>query len=224
MMTKDIKARDGWCILRTSGQKTLPLVRSLRSAGFDVWTPVRTLKRPAPGHRRRLHLGLRKVMVEVDTAIVPSIVFARAHHLDDLARAAADPFSQHPAFSIFHWGSRVPLIDDSQIAGLRAAEDEATAAINVERDAESKKAAREERASRLGSERARRKALRQERKTFEPGVDVTIDDMPALAGMVGQVVRGQGASAQIRFGGVLTMTVEAWRVRPIHDTLSALAG
>jgi hypothetical protein len=53
---------------------------------------------------------------------------------------------------------------------------------------------------------------------------VTIDDMPALAGVVGQVVEGQGTSALIRFGGVLTITVESWRIRPINVSSPALAG
>jgi hypothetical protein len=29
-----------WCILRTSGPKTLPLARALAEAGLAIWTPV----------------------------------------------------------------------------------------------------------------------------------------------------------------------------------------
>jgi len=208
------RAERDWCILRTSSVRTLKLAETLVDSGIDAWTPRRTVKRDAPGNRRRLAMGQRKVMVEVDMPIIPGFVFARAAMLDDIIRASALPFGPHPSFSLLQVGDRVPLVGERQIAGLRAAEELATIAITSEREAEGRDEARRARAVRLGSERARRKALRQEQKALAAGDQVTIDDMPALAGMIGTVIEGRGTSAVIHFGGALTMEVEAWRVHP----------
>lgn len=210
-----------WCILWTRAAHTLRLADTLASSGIAAWTPRRIIKRDAPGHRRRLALGQRRVTIEVSLPIVPGLVFASGDRIDDLFRILDDPMSEHASFRVFHIADRVPLVSGASIVGLRAAEAEALNAINRERDAETRKAANEERIERLGTERARRKALRRESRTLEPDTDVTIDDMPALAGIVGKVVEGQGASAVIHFGGSLTMTVEAWRVRPYRVEIDA---
>jgi hypothetical protein len=179
-----------------------------------AWTPRRIIERDAPGHRRRLALGQRRITVEVALPIVPGLVFASGDRIDDLFRILNDPLRKHPALRVFHIANRVPLVVEASVRGLRAVEAEASVAITGEREAETRKGANEERIKRLGRERARRKALRQESRALEPDTDVTIDDMPALAGIVGKVVEGQGTSAVIHFGGALIMTVEAWRVRP----------
>lgn len=203
-----------WCILRVASARTLKLAETLRAVGIDAWSPRRTIKRDAPGKRRRIALKQPKLMLEIDLPIIPGFVFACADRLDDIIRASATPFGPHPSFSLLQVGDRVPLVGEPQIAGLVAAEAEATAAITEERLAEGREEERRARATRLGTERARRKALRQEVKALSAGQQVTVDDMPALAGVVGTVVRGWGTSALIHFGGALTMEVEAWRVRP----------
>lgn len=205
-----------WCILTTSSGRTLPLARSLTDAGFDVWTPIRTVKRPAPGNRRRYVLGQRRVMVEVTLPILPGFVFARLSQLDDLYRASSLPFGPHPTFSILSLADRVPAVSDRQVAGLREAEASALQAIIAERDAETREDARRVRAEMLTTERARRKALRREIKELAAGEQVTVDGAPMLAGMIGTIVRGRGTSAVIHFGGSLTMEVEAWRVHPVR--------
>jgi hypothetical protein len=63
-----------WCILRTSGGRTVPLARSLAAVGFEVWTPVRTIRRPAPGQGRRLVMSQRRKLIDVDLAILPGFV------------------------------------------------------------------------------------------------------------------------------------------------------
>lgn len=105
-----------WCILRTSGPRTLKLAASLAEAGFDVWTPAQIV-------RRRALLG--KNRREEPAPIMPTFVFARAAHLGDLTRAAKAIPSPHPAFSIFHYRDSVPLIADNALAHLRAVEDRA---------------------------------------------------------------------------------------------------
>lgn len=216
-----------WCILQTSARRTLALNKSLREAGIDAWTPRRTIKRPAPGNARRYVAGQRRVMIEVDVPILAGFVFAPEDQLGEIVTVSRLPFGTHPSFSILQLGGHVSLVGAAQVDGLRAAEAEAAEAIAAEREAETREQERRLRAARLGSERARRKALRQERKQLSEGQRVTVDEMPALEGMVGKVIKGEGTSAVIDFGGMLTMTVEAWRVLPVDvegpDTHSGVA-
>ena len=74
---------------------------------------------------------------------------------------------------------------------------------------------RRARADRLKTEKARRKALRSERKDFAPGTRVAVEGVPSLAGMVGTISKGRGATASIDFGGRFPMQVEAWQVYPV---------
>lgn len=205
---------DRWAILQTSDGRTIPLAHSLIAAGLRVWTPRKAIWRPARGQRRRLVLGLRRDMVEVDAPILPGFVFVHADSLDAVARIVLEPVTGHPAFSIFQCGGRVPLIGDASIASLRAAEDEAAAIAQAYRDNRSRDAERRARADLMRTERARRKALRSQRKDFAPGESVHIIDMPAMAGMTGTVIRANGATATVDFGGALIMNIEAWRVIP----------
>lgn len=205
---------DGWCILCTSAGRTLPLVAALETAGIAAWSPRRTVKRPAPRMARRYVMGQRRPMIEVTLPILPGFVFARADQLSAIAAASLAPCGPLAGFSILQVGQRVPIVAERAIAGLRMAEAEAVAAIDAAREAESREVARRARAEMLSSERARRKALRQETKALARGDAVEVDDMPALAGMVGTVIEGRGTSARIHFGGFLTVTVEAWQVRP----------
>ncbi|MDR6789559.1 hypothetical protein J2Y58_002932 [Sphingomonas sp. BE138] len=215
MITNDgHRAGRRWCILQTTAAKTLPLMAALRGEGIDAWTPSRTVKRDAPGNRRRLALGQRKVMVEVTVPILPCWVFAPERDMDDLWRLADQPEGRHPRFSVFTGARGAALVRDTAVAGLRQAEADALAAITAERAAETRAAAQRARAERLGTLRARRAALRRETKALAGGQEVTVDGMPALDGLVGKVVEGRGTSAVIHFGGALTMTIEAWRVRP----------
>ena len=107
------RGRD-WCILRTSGQRTLALAASLTQAGFDVWTPMQTAT------RRR---GRTRERVEYDAPVMPTFVFARADRVADLAAIAAAPVSPHPPFSLFRYLGRIPLIGDAEVAGARRVED-----------------------------------------------------------------------------------------------------
>lgn len=211
-MDREIGGR--WIILQTSSARTIPLFRSLRDDGIDSWTPVRTIWRPAPGQRRRLVMGQRRKMHEVDAPILPGFVFAGAQHVDELVAAALAPVSRHPAFAIFQIADRAPIVGETAIAGLRRAEAEAAADAQARRDAQSRDEARRARAEQMRTDRERRKALRRERRDFAPGERVAVIDMPAMAGMTGEVRRSSGTMATIDFGGSLIMQVEAWRVVP----------
>jgi transcription antitermination factor NusG len=102
-----------WIVLRTGSAQTLPLVRSLRDYGVEVWSPVKTIskRRPRSNERR-----------EVTVAILPSYVFARASHLADLMVAANRSVSPHPPFSVFKYCGKVPIISDRSLENLRRIE------------------------------------------------------------------------------------------------------
>ena len=204
-----------WCILRTSGGRTVPLARSLTAAGFEVWTPVRTIRRPAPGQRRRLAMGQRRKLIDVDLAILPGFVFARADQLHDLVRESLAEISLHPGFSVFHQGGRVPLVREYSVLGLRSAERDAATARQAELAAETREEERRARAERLRTEKDRRKALRRQVKDFGTGAEVTVIGMSAFDGLVGVVVRGNGATATVEFGGMLPVKIEAWQLMPV---------
>lgn len=162
-MTNRIDRADAWCILRTSGGRTLPLARSLQAAGIEAWTPIDIQRRRKPrgskGHYER------------ETAITPTFVFVRAGELDDIRSILRDPARDHPPFSIFQFHGRIPLIAESEIGSLRAAED-----------------------------RARLRRLRSERKVIAAGTHVRLTK-GGFAGMSGVVEEGNGKFAVVAFGG-----------------------
>lgn len=102
-----------WIMLRTKPSCTLSLTNSLAAAGFDVWTPMEVQQRRVPRSKAKRE---RRV------PIMPTWIFARAHHLDDLRRLAERAIKDHAEFSIFRWHSRVPAIDDVALEALRSAE------------------------------------------------------------------------------------------------------
>lgn len=104
---------DLWFILRMAGPRTLAVADSLKDAGFDAWTPIGSASKRKP----------RKPGVEVKgVPVMPTYVFARDHHLHDLLALAVQPVSQHPAFSVFRWDGRIPLIADRSLEYLRRGE------------------------------------------------------------------------------------------------------
>lgn len=203
-----------WCILSTSGGKTLPLARSLAADGIEAWAPVRTIRRPGPGQRRALHLGLRRRLIEVDLAILPGFVFVWGEHLDDLARMTIDPAHQLPGFTVLQSSGHAALIGDAKLAGLREEELAAAVAVQEMRDAETREQGRRVKAEQMRTERARRVALRRERRDFAEGDEVGVINMPSMTGMIGTVESSTGTRAKIHFGGTLTIEVEAWQVIP----------
>lgn len=160
-----------WCILRTGASRTLPLVASLEAAGFDVWSPVQTL------NRRR---GRTRERVEYAAPIMPTFVFARAIHRDELLRLASLPFSDHPGFSVFRHLGGIPLISDAEVAGARRIED-----------------------------RCKRAAKQGQRQAFAVGQRVRVTE-GAAAGLFGEVVQdGDGKFVLVAFAGI-NLKIGAW--------------
>lgn len=193
-----------WAILRTAGQRTLPLWRSLNAAGIEAWTPV------AP------KLSVRSGGERVEQAIVPTFVFANDRHTEELLALSRDPVSRHPAFSLFRRSNRIPLIGAAGMAGLRDAEATAEQSYADEVEQRTREERRLERIAQMHRDRARLKALRsQPLGTIGIGTWVEVDEMPALAGLRGQIVEERGNAAVVAFGGALRMEIEAWRMLPV---------
>lgn len=215
-----------WCILRTSGGQTLPLARSLRASGFDVWTPARTIRKTV---RARTPSGSRHL--EVELPILPTFVFARERELAMLADAAAQLVSRHPAFSIFRHGGRIPLVSDGDVAGLRAEEERAAATIQAMRDAETHAEAEKIRIAAMKSEAARRRATKEMERAYlatlrarpialVPGASVRVAEMPALAGVAGVIESTDKSFAMVRFGSQ-SWKIDGWRLSPFDEELHA---
>jgi len=212
-----------WCILHTSGGRTLALADSLVAAGIDAWTPRKTFRREKPG-RCRLIDG-SKPLVEMAAPILPTIVFVPAGAMAALATIAVDPACPHPPFSLFRHGDRYPLIGAGELRGLRQAEAEAAELLEAVRTAETRaeaeririagirrQAERDRAVRRVARERLQ--ALRGERRDFDAGLQVVVAEAPALAGKVGRIVEALGRTALVSFGGAYAWEIEAWRLSP----------
>lgn len=218
-----------WFILRTSGGRTLPLMRSLRAAGYDVWTPAKVLRRTV---RAKTPLCTRTI--EIDAPILPTFLFATEEHLVALTGEASDPASQHPAFSIFHRAGKAPIIGGAQITGLQAEEAREQAAIAAIRDAETYQEAQRIRMATAKTEAARRRAaraielaqlrelreLRGKPMAFAAGAEVTVTNMPAMDGLTGIVEAVNGPSAMVQFGN-RSWKIEGWRLLPAPQQTKA---
>lgn len=179
-----------WCILRTAPSKTLDLARSLAEAGFDVWSPIGPVEvREGPYRSRR----------EVQTALMPGYVLARADRLSDLLEQARSPallfrvwdselrkmvVKGHPAFSV-HRGGNHRLIPDGDLTSLRGAE--------------------------------HRPKVKKIARTFAIGEQVRTDDA-GFSGLVGKVIAINGKMVTVAFPRWdITPQFGSWLLRPIEQ-------
>lgn len=165
--------QDDWCILTTAGTRTLALARSLAAAGIEAWTPQRTEHRTGRGKKR-------KEVVQIDVAITPTFVFVRAKHLPELFRIRDLPVSPHPAFRMLRHRDRVPVIRDSSLAALRAAE-----------------------------ERFAVSALKAVRRRIAPGTAVHLKK-GAWAGLTGVVEGSTDRDAKVVLANGFSITIASW--------------
>ena len=179
-------ARNGWCILRTGGQRTIPVARSLAGAGLKVWTPVevKDWRRPRS-----------KEVKERELAIMPTFVFVRADQINEVRAILSAPVSPHPPFSIFTWGGKIPVIADRSIASIRSDEEMKAAARSRE------------------MERRERDRLRKQRFDFPEGSSVTAPDQAAFVGLTGVVEACDGKQAVVIFGGALRVEIATWMLQ-----------
>lgn len=149
----------------------MKLASSLGASGIDAWTPIGiSAKRKGPARDR----------VEEPVAMLPTWVFARAEHIGELHRICGLFTSPHPAFSIFRYYDRVPLITDRDISSLRAAEDEVAL--------------------------ARRK---RERRVIPIGSSIRLNE-GAFAGLSGIVEQSDGKTAIVAFGDRFRVEIATW--------------
>ncbi|GGE75045.1 transcription termination/antitermination protein NusG [Sphingomonas prati] len=180
-MTPDCYA-SAWCILRTSGPRTLPLTRSLAAAGIEAWTPTTT---------RLIRIPRSRAKRERDFPIMPTFVFVRARHLAELRRCLSLPSNPHPAFSIFRHTGRIPLIADGEIGSVRAIEEQGQQERQRARDREAD---------------ATRRAKRYH---VAVGSEVQMPD-GGFAGLTGIVEGGDGKFALVCFGGKMRVKVASF--------------
>lgn len=177
-----------WCILRTSPGRTLGLAAALSAAGFTAWTPRQTQTRRRPRS---------KITFEVEVAIAPTFVFARAEHVRDLAAAEAALVNPFPAFSIFRHDGRIPLIADGEVEGLR------------------KEEARNREIWERAQERARLDAERRtKRKRLVMGQRVRFGEEGAFAGLTGTIEQGGDRFVLGSFGQGFRLKIATWLLSP----------
>ncbi len=99
-----------WCILRMAAPRTLAVVKSLASAGLEVWTPIET---------RPCRKGRSRDRAAKAIPVLATFAFAKAQYLPELIRIREDPVSPHPDFSVFHHRDGIPLISDRDLDALR---------------------------------------------------------------------------------------------------------
>jgi transcription antitermination factor NusG len=99
-----------WIVLETRAQKTLALADSLRVAGYEVWAPVRAVKKRLPRSN---------VKREIVVSMLPRYVFARGSQIFDLFAEAANPIANHPQFRVAKWAGIVPRIPDRDFEAMR---------------------------------------------------------------------------------------------------------
>lgn len=109
-MAKNELDLGSWFILRVSALRTLALFRSLKNAGYSVWTPIDEKVGRYPRSRSRY----RK-----EIAMLPTYVFARCEDIAELCSIAALPANEHPEFRVFQHGSAIPLLTDAALDPLR---------------------------------------------------------------------------------------------------------
>lgn len=214
-----------WCVLTTSGGRTLPLVRSLRAAGVDAWTPVGAYSKRRPRSDDR---------IEVEVAITPTFVFAAvgsteaeaAYRLADLRRASRALPPRHPDFSIFQYDGRVPLIGGKSLIGLRMEQEveqeasrqrveHAAALAQAKAEAVQRQAALKALQEKRLADRKALQAMRAAARCFSAGDRVTTD-RSELTGMVGVVKGKRGRHTLVTFGGSHIFKIEAWQLFPEH--------
>ncbi|TXC71246.1 hypothetical protein FSB78_10020 [Sphingomonas ginsenosidivorax] len=105
-------------------------------------------------------------------------------------RLAAQPFTDHPGFSVFRYLGDIPLISDAEVEGARRIE-----------------------------ERGKRAAKMGKRQAFVVGERVRVTE-GAAAGLFGEVVQGgDGKFVLVAFAGI-NLKIEAWLLgtNAVQDT------
>lgn len=179
------QAGDRWCILRTNGQRTLLLAKSLNEAALEAWTPEQTQWRAKTR---------RKPAMERQAPIFPTFVFVRERHVGALLYALRQPVNPHPAFSIMRGPHGFAMVDDALLSGLRDAEAAATRSADARRRAIAGAAAR-----------TAKDGLRH---ALPIGVEVAVPG--PFAGFTGLVMSSTRREARLILPGGFRLKIDTW--------------
>lgn len=106
-----------WCILRTAGRNTIPLMETLNADGFTAWTPVEVQCIRERSSKRK---------IERRVPMTPSFVFARVSGEQAVLNTILALSSRHrkkqPDFSVMHYLGAIPTIADKSLHHLRSLE------------------------------------------------------------------------------------------------------
>lgn len=180
-----------YCVLRTTGPKTVPLMRSLQEAGIGAWTPVQHISKRRPRTQERQ---------EMLVAFTPTYVFVPAECLEDLRRIEQADVSPHPRFSIFRFYGGTVFVGSRSIAGLMHAE------------AESRHARERELAAKLW--RQRRGERKPVGEAYAKG-DVIRPSTGPFTGMDGIVQESDGRHTLVMFGMAMEVTIDTAALRAV---------
>lgn len=171
-----------WCILRCSGRHTMGLAESLAKDGFEVWTPIETV---------RIRVPRMNAKREVRLPIMPSYVFARARHLIDMlemsgvnARALMRKASGHTPRDV-KIGDTIPF-DAAMLKAIIAAK--AHPSFTVVRTGEKLEMVEERHLKRLRELEQRRTPLLKASEPLQIGIGVKLT-RGGFQGMAGKVER-----------------------------------
>lgn len=190
-----------WIVLQSSPSDTIALADALKDAGFDVWTPVETVRVEPPRVESWEKRPARKPNRPdiVTRPLIPSMVFARFVHLSDLLVLSHAPALQyrvydhdkrrmvtrgHPRFWLFDPDARP--IADRELDGLRAIA-------------------------------SRRRKPRGKVEPFNPGDKVRLTE-GAYEGLSGTVVRTEGKLTVVDFSaGRFDLKIQTWLLKADLD-------
>lgn len=194
-----------WCILQMSGPRTLSVVRSLRSAGFEIWLPM--------GMTRRKRPRSNKYRDEPE-ALLKALAFAPYEDAPRLSAIAQSIEHDHPPFSLLMHRDVYGKVADADLEPLREYETqragEWTAFVELE--------------ERMRLERIRKRKGRKRGKgranaarCYVLGQTVRVE-VSAFQGLTAKIVdsRRNGDLVIVFDGLPLPLTVEACDVKPVH--------
>lgn len=194
-----------WCILQMAGSRTLSVTRSLRSAGFDVWSPTGMVRRARPRSTKYR---------DEPTALLTGLVFARYEDAPRLAAIVQAPMQEHPGFSLLMQRGTYGRVTDASLDPLR--EFEAGKALEW---ADFVAAEEQARLEKLRKKKGRRRAKGRlnAARSYVLGQTVRVEGS-AFQGLTAQVVENKrNGSIVIDLGGMLgQIVVETCDLRPVH--------
>lgn len=194
-----------WCILQMAGSRTLAVLRSLGSAGYDVWAPTGMTRRRKPRSTKYRDEPL---------ALLTGVVFARYEDAPRLAAITQAPIREHPGFSLLMQRGTYGKVTDGSLDPLREFE-----AVKASEWSDFVAAEERARLERLRKKKGRRRAKGRlnAARSYVLGQTVRVEG-PAFQGLTAKVIENKrNGGLVIDLGGMLgQIVVETCDLRPVH--------